>query len=115
MLLATLGNSLLSKAAGAAASPIIDYFKSIIANERAFSFAKERLRPIYETQFFPSSYDHVIESCRLTRDDFISYFAMGPSHDPEAVYLHLVVRLRERSQSWVFHRPSDERLDAFFR
>jgi len=114
MLLATIGNAILSKASGAAVSSLFDFFKPMIANEKAFRFARERLREKYEPLFLPASYDHVIEACRITHDDFVSYFKSKNIVEPSGIYPYLAEHLRARSESWVFNRPRDHDLENFF-
>jgi phosphocarrier protein HPr len=113
VLLATIGNVVVSKAAGASLTAIFEYFKPLISNEKAFRFAKEHLREIYEPLFLPASYDHVIEACRITHDDFMSFYTSGSSVASEGIYPFLIEKLRTRSETWVFNRPHPAQLEAF--
>ena len=84
---------------------ILDKFRLVRMNKRAFNFAYTDLRSKYKGELHPAPYNSIVRSLRLSRDDFIQYFRMpapsGTLND------HLRNKLVERFDAGIFHRPND--------
>lgn len=119
MFLEAIGKALVGKVTAVAISPIGDFLHAVFANEKAFAYARESLRPKYEDLVRPASYENVVTNLRLVKQDFIDYYKDLDRPPARSLTAYVRARLRERSEGWLFNRPGsevfDRLLDDFFR
>lgn len=112
MLFEILGGAVAGHLKDLALKPATDYLQAVLANEKAFEYAKKRVRPEFEEKIRPASYDHVVENLRLGRNDFIRYY-QSVHGQPDSPLLgdYLRAQLRDNLQQWIYNTPDADTID----
>ena len=85
-----------------------EWFGTLLLNRRAFNYAREQLRPRYDTESLPAQYDASVTTFLLKRQDFIDYFKSCPHPTAAGLSQLLLERLRTRARNWVYNKPTED-------
>lgn len=104
----TISATVVSRLAALPLDPIVKVLEALLANHRAFEYAKEALRDEYSSAVYPASYDHVVNNFQIGKQDVLDYFREASPPTAAGLRQHLEGRLVSRAEAWIENRPSDD-------
>jgi phosphotransferase system HPr-like phosphotransfer protein len=107
MLLELISGIIADKASDSAVASV----KAILLNERAFDFAREKLRDKYAALVGDASYEHIAINFRLFRQDFTEFF-LNRGDSGGNLRQHLRQQILSRTDGWVTNRPEKPVLES---